>query len=645
MSYTIVGVIGHIDHGKTSLVAALTGVDTDTHPEEKRRGITIDLGFAAFTDGEHRFALIDAPGHQKYIGNLLAGVSAVDVGLLVVACDQGIQAQTLEHAAILQSLGVSRLIVAMSRIDLADDRARDELSEELDLFLADFGFSDIPKVATSTVTGAGLESLKSLLREHARTADRAAPNIFRMPIDRVFTVEGRGCVVAGTVWSGQVAVGDHVRLLPRGQIARVRDMEVHGESVTESQTGRRTAMNLAGLSAGDIVRGDELVAPLADDSGHQTTTRLVVQLTMFRDAAEIRCPCTVQLHTATTSCEARLTGVKRIGPGESAAVVVDTEFPIVATYQQQCLFRKPYPVGSFAGARVLACVDPAARQTKKLLQLGHQLLAGDSAERLLAWVEYQGELTIDPRWLQLQLGIAECDVQRTVDACLETELIDMPQQGRLVSRQAVARSRGYILKLLAHQAEATDDAWLVEDSVVGRARSTGSDEVIRYALDALVREKLLIRFNRMVALASDQTVLSKKQRGRMDQILKMFGQSRTPPTLKEAAAQLETTIDNVASLIRFAAQQRILIDLGNGFFLSQETFGILCQELSELLAASPQQSVSSIRDHWQMTRKHAIPILEYCDRVGVTIRQGDARTAGPELDKMVSGDSNPCAEG
>ena len=269
MSYTIVGVIGHIDHGKTSLVAALTGVDTDTHPEEKRRGITIDLGFAAFTDGDHRYALIDAPGHQKYIGNLLAGVSGIDVGLLVVACDQGIQAQTLEHAAILQSLGVSKLIVAISRIDLSDEATRMELSEELDVFLADFGFVDIPKVMVSSVTGEGLDDLRSLLREHSRTADRAAPSQFRMPIDRVFTIPGRGCVVAGTLWSGRVAVGDHVQLSRTGEIIRVRELEVHGDSVSQSQVGLRTAINLASVSASDIVRGDELVA----QSTHPTSQR------------------------------------------------------------------------------------------------------------------------------------------------------------------------------------------------------------------------------------------------------------------------------------------------------------------------------------------------------------------------------------
>ena len=173
MSYTIVGVIGHIDHGKTSLVGVLTGVDTDTHPEEKLRGITIDLGFASFSQGDYEFALIDAPGHQKYIGNLLAGVSAVDVGLLVVACDQGIQEQTLEHAAILQTLGVKKLIVAISRIDLSDEATKLELSEELEVFLADYGFVDVPTIPLSSVTGEGIDSLKSQLCEFARTTDRS----------------------------------------------------------------------------------------------------------------------------------------------------------------------------------------------------------------------------------------------------------------------------------------------------------------------------------------------------------------------------------------------------------------------------------------------------------------------------------------
>ena len=240
MTYTIVGITGHIDHGKTTLVRALTGVDTDTHPEEKRRGITIDLGFASFQESGHRFALIDAPGHQKYIGNLLAGVSAIDIGLLVVAADQGIQQQTLEHAAVVKALGVRHLLVAISRIDLVNAAAVAELSEELELFLHDVGFEEIPIVPVCAPSGVGMDTLRALMIKYAERAsvsiaDRAVQAAFRMPVDRVFSVAGRGLVVAGTIWTGQARVGDMLELAGTDQRWRIREIEVHGEIVESSQ--------------------------------------------------------------------------------------------------------------------------------------------------------------------------------------------------------------------------------------------------------------------------------------------------------------------------------------------------------------------------------------------------------------------------
>jgi selenocysteine-specific elongation factor len=391
-------------------------------------------------------------------------------------------------------------------------------------------------------------------------------------------------------------------------------------------------MNLAGVSSSLITRGDELVA----EDSHPPTRRIVVQLTMFRDAGEIRCPTTVQLHTATTACAARVVGAKRIGPGETAVVIVDTEEPIVATWAQQFLFRRPYPIGSFAGGRVLACVEPGLRQTTRLLELGQQLSEGDAVGRLLAWIQYRGELQVDEQWMQLQLGIAADDVGDTIDAAINSGEIEMPLRGVLVSNRAIDRIRHYVLKLLTHQAETTEDAWLAEQAVIGRASSTGSSGVIGWAVNQLVGEQALVRVNHMIATASEKTVLSKKQRARMEQLLKMYRDARTPPTIKEAAKELETTIDSVTSLIRFATQQRVLIDLGNGFFIADETFRMLCDELRELFEASEEQSVAGIRDHWQITRKHAIPLLEYCDSTGVTVRHGDVRVAGGTLDQMLS---------
>ena len=631
MTYTIVGVIGHIDHGKTSLVAALTGFDTDTQPEEKRRGITIDLGFASFQDGDHVFALVDAPGHQKYIGNLLAGVSGVDIGLLVVAADQGIQAQTLEHAAILSSLGVEKLIAVISRIDLVDDRRQEELAEELDLFLADFGFVDVPTVAVSTVTGTGLERLKSLLVSQARTNRRIASAQFRMPIDRAFTIEGRGAVVAGTPWSGAVCLGDHLQVARTGQRIRVREIEVHGESVNESELGMRTAMNVVGATE-PVVRGDELVA----EGTHPVASRLIVEVTMFRDASEMRCPSSVQLHTATTSVVARVSGIKRIGGGESGVVLIDTETPIVATFGQQCLFRHPYPIGSFAGARVLGTIDASDRRTAMALQLGNRLTSGDPQDRLVGWVEFQGELVVDQVDFELRMAIAPEQQRDCIRAAIESGQIEMPIDRRLVSPSRIEKIRLYLLKVMAHQAEATEQAWLDEAALVQRATTTGTSEVIRFVLDGLVSGKELVRANHMVAIASEETLLSKKQRARMEQILAIYDGARTPPTIKELSVQLQTTIDVVESLVRFATQQGVLIDLGNGFLMDRQAMIDICQDLKLLFDADPEQTVADIRDHLSITRKYAIPLLEYCDRVGVTIRDGDRRRAGEGLEMILA---------
>ncbi|MCP4944283.1 MAG: selenocysteine-specific translation elongation factor [Planctomycetaceae bacterium] len=625
MSYTIIGVIGHIDHGKTSLVAALTGVDTDSHPEEKRRGITIDLGFATFTHGSDQFALIDAPGHQKYIGNLLAGVSAVDVGLLVVACDQGIQAQTLEHAAILQSLGVSKLIVAMSRIDLVDESTQLELAEELELFLAEFGFEDIPRVPLSSVTGEGLDDLRTLLSEMARTTERAATGHFRMPIDRVFTVEGRGCVAAGSPWSGVLEVGDQLQIARTGQLVRVREIEVHGSDATQTRIGVRTALNLAGVSATELARGDELVSK----DTHSPASRILVELKMFVDAGEIKCPTTIQFHTATSATAARIFGPRSIPAGGSEVVIVDLEQPVVATPGQACLFRRPYPVGSFAGGRILGSVQPAAKQTTRLLKLGAQLRGASAADRITAWIEFLGECPVDSLELRAQLDLDPKQLQAAITSCIESGALLNSADGKiLTSPSLLERLSKFILKVLAHQAESMDDAWLDERSVIQRATPIAATETTHTVLTQLIKDKKVVRVNRMIAVPSEQTVLSKKQLNRMNQLLSLYRDERKPPTLKEAAAALESPSDTVASLIRFATQQRILIDLGHGFFISQQSFNVLCSELRELFIESPERSVAEIRDHWGITRKHAIPLLEFCDKSAITVRNGDARIQG-----------------
>lgn len=632
MGYSIIGVIGHIDHGKTSLVAALTGKDTDTHPEEKRRGITIDLGFASFTEQGHQFALIDAPGHQKYIGNLLAGVSAIDAGLLVVACDQGIQAQTLEHASILHMLGVKELLVVLSRIDLASDETQAELREELELFLDDFGYHDTPMIPVSSVNGTGLPELKEeLCRAAARVPSRPTGTSFRMPVDRVFTLEGRGCVIAGTVWSGSVKVGDSLELLRAGETVRVRDIQVHGETVEESITGCRTALNVAGVSASDVQRGDELLQP----GQFEPSRFLLVELKAFKDTAEIKCPATMQIHIAATSCSARVTGVRRLRPSESAVVVVECEEPVVAVYGQNCLFRLPYPVGTVGGGTVLATPGKEVRRARRLIEFGEKVAMADDAERLAAWVEFSGELLPGDNWIERSAGFDSAEFADLIRDELEAErILQIPKTDILVSpgrRDTVCR---HIESILTQRAEEDQDAWCDEESLMRQIESFGSNELRRWCLQQLIDDSRVVRVGRVVAIASDQNALSKKQQSRMQKIVEMFDGLRTPPTLKEISASLQLPLETVRSLSRFAVQTGMLLDLGNDFLFSSLIFRDLCRELNVLFEAGPR-SVAEIRDQWEITRKHAIPLLEYCDNEQVTLRDENLRSAGPSLQQYL----------
>lgn len=628
MSYTIVGVVGHIDHGKTSLVAALTGVDTDTHPEEKQRGITIDLGFASFAEGDQQFALIDAPGHQRYMSNLLAGVSGIDIGLLVVACDQGIQAQTLEHASILQILGVTRLVVVLSRADLADKKTQVELREELEVFLDDFGFTNVPMITTSLVTNTGIDDLKLRLCEFARNVEtRRVGKYFRMPVDRAFTLPGRGCVIAGTVWSGTVNVGDSLFLTGSERTVRVREVEVHGQPATASTAGYRTALNITGVSASDVKRGDELI-----HSAYLRSKHLLVELRTLPGTPEIKCPATLQLHIGAGACSARVTGARRLKPSQSVVVVVETRTPVVASIGQKCLFRLPYPAGTVGGATVLATIGDELTRTRKLVELGETLALCGMDERLVAWTEFLREVDATEAWCELQLDIPVAEREAVIEAAVASGKVEKLSGGTyLISLQSVDNIQRFILKLLAKQTKESTDAWVVEESVVQQAKGFGTPKVIRRSLLSLVDDGRIVRLGNRIAIASDDNALSKNQIARMEKIVALFENNRSPPSTKVIAETLHLPEASVTSLSRFGVQAGILLDCGSGLLLSFQTFQTLCQELQELFDQNPQQTVAEIRDHWQVTRKHAIPFLELCDVKNITQRNGDVRIAGAEL--------------
>lgn len=633
MSYTIIGVIGHIDHGKTTLVTALSGVNTDTLPEEKRRGITIDLGFATFQQGEHRFALIDAPGHQKYIGNLLAGVSQIDIGLLVVAGDQGIEQQTLEHAGIAQALGIEKLVVVISRVDQCEAATVQALTEELHCFLSEYGFRDFPVIPVSALTGMGIDRLREALVAQRQQTQRPSHGPFRMPVDRVLNVPGRGTVVTGTLWSGTVGVGDHVAIAGTDHVLRVREIEVHGQACESSSSGLRTAINITGESVERVRRGDELVTG-GTFSSYQ---RHLVRIELFPDSPPLRCPANVQLHTATGAVEARIATAEQTTAGDSSLAIVDTKAPITTQHGQGCLFRKPYPVGSFAGGQILASLAGRGGSQRQLLALANELMCNDAAKRLSAWVDFHGELQLQSVRCQIDLGIDPQQFEQAMQTCIDQErFVPIDPRNRshsVVSCATIRQVQNRAMELAKRRASDASDAWITEESLRQQLqkRCRVSAGAAAHAIAHLVRDQQLVCLAGRIAAAPEQASLSKKARATMDQILQTFHASRQPPTIKQLTEQLNLKPDVAQSLVRFAIEGKLLTDLGNGFVIDTDVLNELLDELAVLLSQRDACNVAEIRDHWKITRKHAIPLLEFCDAHQLTQRQGDCRTAGDQL--------------
>lgn len=628
-SYSIIGVVGHIDHGKTSLVAELTSQDTDTLAEEKRRGITIDVGFAHFEFEDHTFAMIDAPGHQKYVGNLLAGVSKVDIGLMVVAGDQGIQEQTLEHTAILRSLGVSKLIVAISRADLCQPDQVESLSEEVELFLGEEGFHDFPVVPVSVITKTGLGTLRNELLNAGRlVGDTLAQpsNLFRMPIDRVISVPGRGCVVAGTIWSGGVSEGEAVQIAGASE-GRVRGIESHGKTLSHSIAGRRTAINLAGVSASDVRRGDELVSP----GQFAPIQRMVVLVDVSRDSTPIRCPAIGQFHSATTTCEARITGTRRLERGDRLAVIVETKLPVVASFGQFCLFRRPYPVGTFASGRVLAAPPTELTDQRNWGKFAKQLTDATELQRLIAWVDQWGHLDPNLLWLPDQLGVRESACKDLADHAVSQGDCLRLKDGSLISIKLVDGIRKGVLSRLENHGEESVARWIKMASLVDQVSQLGPAAAIKLAIDQLVSSKTIVTTNEMVAMATDETQLSKRQQSQLQQVLAYYSENRAPDATKTISGTMDLPIKSLEALLLFGAHQGLLIDMRHGYWYDTSAFQKLIEELAELFSKQPECTVAQIRDHWGLTRKHVLPLLEYCDREGYTVRSEMVRRAGPQL--------------
>ncbi len=616
--HVVIGTAGHVDHGKTALVRSLTGTDTDRWAEEKRRGITIDLGFALLDLGDGLSAsIVDVPGHEDFVRNMVAGATGVDVALLVVAADEGVMPQTLEHLAILEFLAVQTGVVFVTKCDLVERDWLALVEDDVTQHLSHSSIQWTDVVHGSATTGEGLDELRgALARASERAAVRSQHDLFRLPVDRVFSVAGAGTVVTGTTWSGTIAVGNEVRLLPGERRARVRGVEVHGRSCQAALPGRRTALALAGLERKSIARGHVVVG---DDSWRETTV-VDVMVTLLPDARPLTQRSRVRFHLGTAEVMARVTPTEGVvEPGSCGAARLRLESPIVCRWGDRGVVRSYSPVRTIGGCVV---VDPwpplRPRRPIGLLSRAAKL----PAERTIAFVEAAGSRGIRTRELPVRLGVSP----RDVDAVVESGPGIVRIKQRLVAPRVATAARNATLEALRgyHDSHPLQPGMPRELA----RRVIRDSDLAEYLQLALHEEGLIVVEGETVRLVDHRSELSG---GQVDAGRRIRQELAAAGIHGRTLAQLEDVLPGgeVLQLAGFLVRQGTVVRVGKDRYYDSNVLDalqrdILC-EVDRLDRATP----ADLRETTGLSRKYLIPLLEWMDGRSLTVRDGDARALGP----------------
>jgi len=618
----ILGTAGHIDHGKTSLVRALTGVDTDRLPEEKRRGITIDLGFAPLElDGVGTLGVVDVPGHEAFVRTMVAGATGIDLALLVVAADEGVMPQTREHLAILRLLGVRAGVVALTKADLVDDEWLALVRDDVAAAVADGPLAHAHIVPVSSVTGQGVEELRAALAAAARLVPgRATEDLFRMPIDRAFTIRGTGTVVTGTVWSGMLRRDATLRLFPSGDVVRVRGLQAHGHAVERIHAGERAAIALAGVELSRVGRGAVLVA----GDAWRPSTVLRADVALLDDVARPVGPRNqLRLHLGTSEVGARLIATGgALAPGEHRPARIVVDEPVVARTGDRFVLRGGSPLGTVGGGVI---TDPLAPQRARAWsQRAHSV--ADALEHFLRESALSG---LDVAELPVRLGISASDLAGVVESS-DAWRVDSRLYAPSTRELVVERIRSTLAEY--HGAHPLDPGaprqWL-------RTRVRVAEPVVDAVLAELVSAGELVLDQGDVRLAEFTARLSERQRTLADALIaRLTAAGSEPPTVEELASTLGAPASEVASVTRLLARQGELVAVeANRYFLRSTVTQLVTQVLAGM-SVEEEYGPAELREFVGLSRKFLIPFLEFCDREGYTIRNElGRRRRGTELAK------------
>jgi selenocysteine-specific elongation factor len=631
MKAVIVGTAGHIDHGKSALVRALTGTDPDRLAEEKRRGITIDIGFANLDliapSGEKlRLGFVDVPGHERFVRNMLAGIGGIDLVLLIIAADESVKPQTKEHFDICRLLSVERGITIITKADLVDADTLEVVRMEVSDYLRGsfLDSANAPIVAVSSKTGAGLDELKlELARLAAEVPVKDASAAFRLPIDRVFSMKGFGTVVTGTLISGSVGKDEELEVHPSGKRLRVRGAQVHGAAAEKAIAGQRTALNLVGAETSELARG----MTLTQAGLFHPTRRVSVKLNLLPSAKPLRDGARLHLHayTAETIAEVTLLGTKQLQPGQSGLARLRFDDSMLVLPGDRFIVRQFSPVITIGGGTVLDALEPVRRmKAEERLALVRALESASAPDMLMARISRPGMYG-----LSLSEAVAETG---WLASRVDSTAAELAASRKVLRFADVFVSSDAVAKLRAEMKETVEAFHKANPLVAGisreelREKMGVSPEVYRGVEDLLVRVNQLEVAGELVHGAGRGVVLRDEEAESKKQIEAAFALAGLKvPLLKDVLASLPIDKARAHKIVTLLLRDRVLVKVGDDLVFHRDTLEGLRQLVIAQKSRTPKMNVVAFKELIGVTRKYAIPLLEYLDRERVTRRVGDER--------------------
>jgi len=632
MKRLIIGTAGHIDHGKTALVRAMTGVDTDRLKEEKKRGISIELGFAPLTlPSGQRAGIVDVPGHERFVRQMLAGAFGMDLVLLIIAADEGIMPQTREHLDIIQLLGIKQGIVVITKKDLVDDEWLMMVEDDIREYMSDTELKEWPIIAVSSTTGEGIPELLSLIEEmSAQVQEKSARGPVRLPIDRVFTMTGFGTVVTGTLWSGRIRLNDSLQILPQDIPVRVRTLHVHNQKVEEALAGQRVAVNLQGVDTSDIRRGNVLAAP----GFLRPTYRISGNLRLLKNSPRpLKNWARVRFHLGTDECLGRVVLLEHdeLQPGEHGYVQIVMEEPVVCTKGDRFVIRFYSPVTTIGGGVV---IDPHPPKQKRFNEAVLEEMAvkeeGDLEEVALQELNKYPDRIISLEDLAATVNHNPTETREVLNKLCEqgfAEHLKVENNDYYISSLGIDRSIQTIHRMLEdwHQKYPLRPGFPREE-LRSRYFKQYPVKVFNAVISLMEAKGVLSADAKHVRLPGAPTEPDQEAAKAIEKVMEILNKNPlAPPGLKEIQEEISDSSYDPAEIIAYLEDSGQIVKVAEGVYYSRFGVDLAWSRLNEHFNDKKELSLAEARDIWETSRKYALPLLEYFDRIKYTKRIGDNR--------------------